>query len=789
MASPSSVQTVPIKNTFDVTNVSLNQFLQQHLSSDWNGLAQDLGIEDDVKKYSKSYDSIRVSDLIALARNRGISTKTIVDTINAYAPDDKTVYITSKQLRDLNHAETPAIYQTIVDKINNENPSANAYAYKTLSPGGETRYTIRYTNVNNENVPYYIYKDDAVKENMTDAELNAWYDNSLLKHDAVTQAITKANAQRQNVLGSTVLEALKGNVGTNVNAFNSLSAEDRASITAALPSTDNLHAYNQTKDANIFSTLITNLQKSNPELLERMSLDELKGLADTISGEQQSITERGITNQQAQLLQNIAKDPELYNTLVQQQRANSAANTIAGQRAADAGTAVAEADANYDKQASELYANLFGGEKNVAQSTYETAMGGKVSALDQVIQGKIDDAMESGRQDAVALQELSTLLTSLEAALDVDLSKYKNEVAEAQTAASGNADKLSTNLQSNLKTQVADADADLKKVKDLFGEASSVLTQGDNTKSDVSAAVQVLLDAMGSSVAGGGYKVESAGEYQKQTDLLDNKAYDELVNSPEGRELLNFILSDKAIQQFTEAKSLDDYMTAAKLDDITKEGLTSYYTQFNDEATQQANKVFNQAQRAYIAAITAGDAKTAEQLIRLANTASTSKGNLYAASALANQFKQQSGLANNGRQLATDFLNQQSYNRQNVAQSVSNAGTALNKYLGNGADGYDKSTIYSAFNQHKQNAATGFDAYGKFGNKLMTSTQGLNDQRVANQINNYDRLSQLANEYTLVNATAGANNKTNQGTKDTLAAAAGSLKTQGQTTLDKLNKK
>lgn len=668
----------------------------------------------------------------------------------------------------------------IADRLNEQNPDLNAYVKTTLNPDGKTyTYTLIYTD-NGKEYEHTVDPDEIgidKQGKIPEEKFNTWLRNENLESYFTAGANIEANNDAASEFVAEFNKKLKENpnLGTSARSDYNLTDEDIASITANLPDTNNLKAWNLGKDANIYNTLINNLQKNNPQLLERMSLTERQGLADIVSGAQQSVTERNIDTRQATALNNIVRDPGLYEAVTKQFRADNAAGTIAGQRAANAQAIAGEAETAYDKQASDLYASLFGGDKgNVAQQTYEDVFGGKTSALNSSVQGAIDDAIEAQRQGAISLQEYNTILQGLATAAGVDASTFANAVSERQAVASDKAKDLSTELQGDIKSAMAADDADLSYVQGLVNDATKHLNLASDGSADVTNPLTALIEAVAKSPQKYNYTKVSAGDYENAKQF-NNQHYQDIVNS----DFVKNLLADETIDSLTKAKTIEEFTNdIAKnigIDALSAEGLKGLYEGYNRDATQQSNKIFNQAQRAYIAAITAGDAKTAEQLIKMANNANASKGNLYAASALANQFKQQTGALNSGRQLATDFLNQRDTNTANVGKATQAAGDAWDSFLGNGTDGYDKSTIYGAFNKHLENAAYGKDMYGKFANSVMDTTQKLNDTSVINNIDNWNRLSQMSSEYTSANAATAANKTLNQSTKDNLTVAAESL--------------
>ena len=249
-----------------------------------------------------------------------------------------------------------------------------------------------------------------------------------------------------------------------------------------------------------------------------------------------------------------------------------------------------------------------------------------------------------------------------------------------------------------------------------------------------------------------------------------------------------YYLDPDVIKLMGSSKSLDDILSEYGLDMLSEEGLKTLYTQYAEDANKRSDQVFNAAQRAYIAAITAGDAKTSEQLTRLAQNTSGARSNLYATEALANQFRQQRANASTGLQMATDVQNQRSANANAVNKAALQANSALSNYLGTGADGYDKSTLYAIGSLWDQAAANHRQSYGTLSHSIMQGVQNMNTQNVQNSVNNANRLAQLAAGITSANAAAAANNAANTASRNAAITQAKASKTQAEQDLEKLTK-
>lgn len=682
---------------------------------------------------------------------------------------------TSDNVKTFN-AQTTHTSEYLQAYLDRQYPNSGAKLHITLDPSGD-KYNTRIEHMGADGDVIYTPIEIDLNKRYTDYELNNVLGPSTnlgsdIKNNSVLTSNLLINTQADYDTAQAVIDRLKAGGLKTATTNNDLTPEVIDALTAAAPSTDNLDAWNQTKDSTVFQNLITNIQRYNPELLKRIDYDTLKGISDEITNTRLGVTERNIKNKQANALNNINRDTELYEAVTKQLRADSAAGTIAGQRAANAQGISSEADTTYDKQASDLYASLFGGEGgNIAQQTYAGKYKDDVTTLDTIIQGKLNDAVTNENLKASQISKMDTMLQALADATGIDVARWADAISEAQAEKGGKATSLVDKVKGDLTTAQSSDRANLDKAAGLLGEEASYYNQSSDGSSSIANAAKPLQDEIAKPVASSGYTVASPGDYQK-AEQFANQQYSDLITSPEGQEFLKWILNSDTIDAFTKQQTIGDFMKAYELDDLTLDGLTSYYEGYNKEATTQANKVFNQAQRAYIAAITAGDAKTAEQLIKLASSANTSKGNLYAASALANQFKQQTGALNSGRQLATDFLNQQDFNRGNKSQAQYDAATAQLKYLGDGNQQSSGATLYEAYNKAAQNNAQATGAYGKFGSNIMGRNQDMSSWAVKNNIDNWNRLVDVASAYTNANAQGAAHNTDMQGEIETLRAQA-----------------
>lgn len=727
-----------------------------------------------------------LSDIIATARGQGIST---ADILNALQSVDRTKVtdingnaLTVEAIRKFNNAELPKNYQIILNKINNQYPNAKAYGYKVIDDDGNISYSIRYRNPSGKSVAY-SFKDIEGFYKLNDSDLNNWYNSSTLKQRLAegTSLNNQINAAQGSLnLSNAALAALQNGVGSGANAYQDMSAADRAAVTAKLPGTSGLTAYNKLNGVDIVPNITGNQDISGT--IQRRALAELMGLGNQVLDENDDVRQRNIRTQQAALLQQIQQDPELYNALVQRFRADSAAGVTAGQRAANAGDVVNQSQAGYTEAAQNLYDSLFKPDSEIAK-TRDEALSTQQAALDQYITGQLNNARKDAVDAGTQSTDLRTAIDALSEVFGVDVSKYANDILESSAATDTKASDILARIAGNSQTTLANQDAALQQILNTYNLGNNLASTGASGSTDVSSALGVIMQALQKPAStGAGFKTVSTPDYEKAKQF-NNQQYNDVLNST----YMDYLDPD-VIKRMGSSKSLDDILSEYGLDMLSEEGLKTLYTQYAEDANKRSDQVFNAAQRAYIAAITAGDAKTSEQLTRLAQNTSGARSNLYATEALANQFRQQRANANTGLQMATDVQNQRSANANAVNKAALQANSALSNYLGTGADGYDKSTLYAIGSLWDQAAAANRQSYGTLSNSIMQGVQDMNTQNVQNSVNNANRLAQLAAGITSANAAAAANNAANTASRNAAITQAQASKIQAERDLEKLTK-
>ena len=707
------------------------------------------------------------------------------------------------QLLDKVKADYGALNPTLTSKLGTNGKYTFILEYVDPTTGKRTSASLDPNGFNLDGNGKF--KSDADLINAVKGTNIAYADAAWKEYDAATtlknNAQTQVNTAKEGLAalglgykpvydkdGNVVSYNVTGNstVGSNGNAYQTLSQADINAVTAKTPGTDNLTAWNKNKNTSILGKINGNFAsasgKSNS--LNRLSLKELQDIVDLVVEEDTDKTTRTIDNTKAQLLAQIKRDPQLYNSLVQQFRADNAAGTIAGQRAANVQDTTQEFNQTYDEAASNLYKGLFEGENNVAANTRQNTITKKTDGLESYIQAQLNQASQDANNEATLTQNIATAMDSLSAALDVDADKYKNAADVNASIADAKLSQLSSKISGDTNKTISDQDAALQAIADMYDVSINTLKDGMANNVDVANAVKTISNAFNTLSSGaGGYGVVNAPTSDKVKNFT-NKQYNDTVNN---KTFQSYIDNAKALTKtYTPEEILKEYGLDVLASD---ESFMQQYVQYAEEANQESNKVFNDAQRAYIAAVTAGDTKTSEQLTRLATSTSGTKGNLYAASALANQYNQQTGLFNTGRQLATDYQNQQSANNTAIYDAMLKAYDDRTNFLGNGYANSDKGTLYGIVNTLNQNAAARLDAFTKLNDKYMKTTQSMNNTNANLTSGTNRRLGNLAGNLTLSNAQIYSNNTRNMSSRNKLAAQMLGTLATGQATVDNYAKK
>ena len=746
--------------------------------------------------------------------------------------------MSAEDVRSLNISTLPAMQQ-LVDRINEQYPDLNATVITKMDAGGETyTYTLEYTDPSSKNGDRLTAKLTAEDLNAgahgkaSDADINTWIKNSTpgvyINQYKEQTANTKANADAQELLGNTVLDKLEQNPGLGISAptDTTVSEATQNKVVAQTPSTRNLKLWERDKDKNITGAVLDNLSGVDAYKKDSLNLDQHKTLAQlediiNVSNEESVNTVlRGVDNQRKQLLTKIRNDPELYRSLVQQFRADNAAGVIAGQQTANTLDRAKEHGTNYDTAAEELYSGLFSKDGSVADTTRQSLFENKKGILTSDITAKLNAGSQNAKERLQTAQEMITAFDAAGNALDVENQQYMNDAAHNKALADAEASIIIEQILGGAKVDRAKQDAVLNYLTGLYQEGKQHLNAVNNGDADVTTAIKQIVADMGldynpsvyasaTAPALSPYGVEllysdperfaavTNPKYKSLEDILEgdlnkktqpvevnNTQYQAVLDNPKIIEYLEHI--PELTKTYMGEAGAEELRKLLGLDYFTEQGMIDKYNAYSDTANQESNRVFNAAQRAYIASIAAGDAKTADQLIRLAETSTGAKRNLNATAALADQYARQFGLSNTGNRLATDYNNQQSANRKFTADNQAAAITDFRTYLGNGNDAYDKSTFNAVKNAYNDVGILNQGTFGGYGNKLMSTTQSINDTNAGLSLGAISNLGSLASTQSQANLDNLANNISNEAVKELFKSQAKASVAQAGATKNKL---
>ena len=688
--------------------------------------------KDNIKNaLSKTKDGYSTQDVIAYLKGKGVSTDLIAGALRLVQPQYTTETVNGNTVEAYNRQYDSRV-NYIADFINEKRPEANAFITTKINDKGAKEHTLYYKDVNGDSIGVTFDPTHISEFAYKNGELNIAKRNAFINsHASITEAISGVKG-KTNLSTDTSKDNVAGNANSNSSGNISGSSSGGyvekpkqilptnqtltdADIKNLKTNTPNIADYagldigkNSNVSKNLFNDLDTNTKL---DTIQRTGLNDLLDDAESFNKALTDRTTQSIDNQQQRLIQQIKNDPELYNTVMSQLRQDTAEGTIAGQRAANVVAQAAATGATYDKESEELFQALLG-ENNVATNVRDSIYGSKTAALDSYIKGRLNQASSDAYQKQTQANELIQLLSLLGEASGVAQTQYENDVARA--------------------TAEADVKADRKDV-------TTTGTAGGLKASD--------------------YTVSKT---QNKVDVanLTNKQYNDIVNNPIAKQLL----TDAAFKQHTAGKSYADILKEYGLTDVLGTGeddtqLYEVYKGFVEEANQESNKTFNQAQKAYIASIAAGDSVTAEQLTKLAQTAGNTKGNLYAASTLANQYTQQRNAANTGLNLRDSFQQQIADNKMAESNIKTNANNAFTGYVGNGYDASGSATLSGVKKIFDDASTTAKGGYSNWAQTFMNNTKEA-DRTLANaKLNDFIRINNLANKITNKNISGAINNK------------------------------
>lgn len=482
--------------------------------------------------------------------------------------------------------------------------------------------------------------------------------------------------------------------------------------------------------------------------LEGATLEDYLATAGEGNEASKDMTDAVISQRSDALLKEIANDPAMYEAVVNQLRTDAAAGTVAGQRAANILSAVRQSNDSYKTGADELYNEIGGtGEDSSAgqmrSAIYNNLIGAYGGFTNQQL-NKLSTDMNLQSND---MEELKTALSLIAQGLASEDAQVQRAAADEAARIANAARDRESKAEQKSQASIANANAAADDIATLASLASQISGGSGNAGGANKAATYA-------------HKNYGTGTYNKpkytEAPYIDENLYETLLT----KDYLKF-LTDKTFKRYTTQKTEDKLAEQYGLSDLlSADRVVDKFTQFQEQANAESDRVFNDAQRAYVAAIAAGDAKTAEQLTRLAQTASIGRKNLYGATALANQFAQQRANAAVSNNLHYDAVQQNAMNKASMANAAQSGRQQWTGWVGDGDPNSSTGGFSASYNQHVGNVNTANTLYGDLIKSTMGNQSGYNN--AVGTLNN-DRnttLSQYAAALNKLN-TAGATTNTN----------------------------
>lgn len=654
---------------------------------------------------------------------------------------------------------------------------------RVQADGTDTKYTVSYTEPTSGRTTYLPDITDLSDiENITsptyDGVGNVLANANKTYEDTHTERV---NLESQSIVAEKLATSLKDSFTTAKQDYNLTDAEWNA-IKTILPNYSDQQISNALAQSPWIADFVKNLNPTDTKVTSGASLEEIQKLVSAVNQASGVAQDATLKQTQDTLLTQIRNDPQLYKAVTEQLRANAGSNVLTGQAAANIAEQAAKVNAGYNELASEMYGKQVGGENNVVDARRQEILNSEIGGLTTHANQQIGEMHRQATADSDTIEQLINALGLLGAGIRAEDAATQRKINDALSESNTNTQDIIKIKEGLASDSQAAADAALNKqasaVDDLLG-----LTANDS-------ATQEILNLLRSQITGGAAS-SGTGTVVKpkllnpEDNYIDESTYQALVKSG----LADRLLSPEAVAKYkkrygNEQELADAYDVGYLIDAQT---MQDKYKDFAEKANAESDRVFNDAQRAYLAAIAAGDAKTTAQLTKLAQNAGTSKRNLYGAAAFSDMFSQQKANANVGNSLTQDYIKQQANNANTVAKAQQKALEDRTTLLGTG-DANDRG-LNAAFNKFNTNATRGEGAYTdllEFGidsqSKFNTATQ----QGVAGINAN---LTEAANRVTSLNNKAAASNTINKATHDTLINKLNVRKETADARLDELAKK
>jgi hypothetical protein len=726
----------------------------------WNIVVKDntTGAEYNIKNTKGTKEVYNLYDVIAAGTAAGINNQTIADALNKVGvtgPDADRKW-TPAGVAGTNRA-TDANSRRVVDYLN-QHGFTNADVVTKLNPNGKGyTYSIRYTDDQGQTQ----YADIAApsKDNYSNEELAKIFDEKQPAGQAaryvtgVTVPQQNTNLQNVQIAADNFITTYKdSNVGSTANANRTITPEQYAKLKVALPNYSDQQLNKMITESPWVTELLPALTGEFSDEMTGAKLSEHLGFADVKNKAALDSADAQLAYEQLTRLNNIKNDTSLLTALRDARNADAAAGTIAGARAANAQQVAAEANAKYGEEAAALLEAL----ATLPQTTREELYGNSVEGLKRYVDQQLGEAYYQAGVRNNNINDIATGLDVLRAAQDSQLAQAGRDVNEEISRSSDYLTQTIQRLASETDAAIAADDAELstmlKNAKGIMDAASYTQLVSD---------VQSILDKKAESGKNFGTGAVVNPNYVNVDEgKIDETLLRDVLNSPATEHLLSDNTYKYATQNKTRSQLLNDFGVGflATPEAVYKD----YYEDFAESANAEADRTFTQAQRAYLASIAAGDAKTAEQLTKLAQTAGASKRNLHGAAAFAGMFNQQRNNANVGNTMVSNYKLHKAANDKQLATAWDNAQELYNTQKG--VDPNVK-TFGGVADLYNQGSTVGKKAYGGAYVAGMEGQRNWNDTISAGNRATNNNLANFGSRLQALNTQAATHNTANDATK------------------------
>ena len=584
------------------------------------------------------------------------------------------------------------------------------------------------------------------------AALNNFY--SAISRTPEELAMSK-NYTDNHLTDEQLIQKLLNKYTTTAKQNYNLTKEDYENIKVALPDLSTQQITSLIKNSgwaqNILDGVDTELGN---DTIQGLALEDYMSYADDANEAQGDIAKSKIQKQRDALLTQIKNDPELYKNIMTQFHKDTNEGVVTGKRAANVKDVAGEANKSYTEAADTLYSELSKLPEEQRTAVYENLLGGLSGYTSQQINAMNNQA----NADANAITNLISVLKLADQGIQSENAMAARALQDAIDRSTNYANLKGAEYEAKGNSSSAGSDAKLQTLLNATDTIAGIQsTNKANEGKEGYKPIPISAVTLTAPNYGSGTIVKP--ELLNPEDYyISEELYQRLIDNG-----LGDYLTQEAFDKYTTAPTQEELAKQYGLEYLlspsaTQDIITGYAT----DANEQSNRAFNDAQRAYISALAAGDVKTANQLTKMAQTAGASKQNVYGSAALAGSFAQQQKNAAVGNNLQQDYITQRANNNLQIANAKRQGAELWNSWVGSGAD--NENSFNRAYNKFGSNAAQSRDAYTGLYTRGMQSESNFNDLISQGVRTTNTNLSNLAARLTAINSNNAASNTRNAST-------------------------